>query len=47
MKPASFSRALAYLRQFEVTVDRDTISILDRAQLQALVQNDPGALELS
>jgi CRP-like cAMP-binding protein len=47
MKPASFSRALAYLREFGVTVDRDTISVLDRVQLQALVQNDPRTPGLS
>lgn len=47
MKPASFSRALAYLRKFDVTVDRDTISILDRAHLQVLVQNDPRSPGLS
>lgn len=43
MKPASFSRALAYLRKFDVTVDRDTISVQDRGRLRSLIHNGPRA----
>lgn len=38
MKPASLSRALARLRKFGVTVDRDTISISDTRRLTALIR---------
>lgn len=38
MKPASLSRALARLRRFGVTVDRDTISIRDARRLLELTQ---------
>lgn len=38
MKPASLSRALARLRRFGVTVDRDAISITDTRRLAALLQ---------
>lgn len=41
MKPASFSRALARLRKFGVTVDRDAISILDTRRLAELIQLKP------
>lgn len=41
MKPASFSRALASLRRFGVTVDRDFISVADARRLATLVQMSP------
>ncbi|HMN37648.1 MAG TPA: Crp/Fnr family transcriptional regulator [Hyphomicrobium sp.] len=41
MKPASFSRALASLRRFGVTVDRETVSISDTRRLAALIEMSP------
>lgn len=35
MKPESFSRALAKLKPFGVTVDRETVVVADPAKLQS------------
>lgn len=42
MKPASLSRALARLRPYGVTVDRETILVADARRLQLLVQRRVG-----
>lgn len=43
MKPASFSRALAHLRRFGVTVDRDMIAISDTRRLERLIHMSAGS----
>jgi CRP-like cAMP-binding protein len=45
MQPGSFSRALAKLAGFGVTVDRECVHIADVARLLAFCEKSPGAIE--